>query len=253
MLLAAVGFSVTASTSHAGAGSAVTNEAEAEARWGAVLSQYVNPAGQVDFDGLSQDRADLNAYVAYIAKVGPNNHPERFRTRQARLSYYINSYNALSMHAVIEDGIPRSLGGLKKVSFFALKQHRIGTEWTSLYGYENNVIRKQGDPRVHFALNCMSVGCPRLPREPFTADQVDEQLDRETARFLGEARNLNVDHKRRTVTLSEIFDFFPSDFRAQSGSLIGYVNRYVDDDIPAHYEVEFFDYDWTVNRQRRGE
>lgn len=69
----------------------------------------------------------------------------------------------------------------------------------SLYSYENDVIRALGDPRVHFALNCMPVGCPRLPMTPFNAASLDDELDRETRRFMAETRNVRVDSASRTV------------------------------------------------------
>ena len=119
----------------------------------------------------------------------------------------------------------------------------------SLYSYENDVTRALGDPRVHFALNCMPVGCPRLPMTPFNAASLDDELDRETRRFMAETRNVRVDSASRTVWLSEIFDFFPEDFLAHSPTLLAYVNRYRANPVPTDCAIKFMDYDWTVNAQ----
>jgi hypothetical protein len=218
--------------------------------WTRVLERFVDERGRVDFDGLARDRADLDRYVAWVYAVGPNNRPEQFPTPQHVLAYHLNAYNALAMYNVIEDGIPTALTGFKKIDFFLLRRIRVGGESTSLYTYENSVIRKLGDERIHFALNCMSIGCPRLPREPFRAATLDAVLDREARFFFGESRNLMVDDPARAVRVSEILRFFTGDFLAKSPSLVAYVNRYRATPIPADYAVSFIPYDWTVNTQR---
>ncbi|MDQ6923475.1 MAG: DUF547 domain-containing protein [Pseudomonadota bacterium] len=224
---------------------------DADARWSRVLDRYVNDQGQVDFRGLAGDPANLNAYVDYIARVSPVSAPQSFPTREARLAYYINAYNALAMFNVVRMGIPESLTGLTKLRFFWLSQFQVGGESMSLYSLENRTIRPMGDERVHFALNCMSVGCPRLPREPFAAARLDEQLDREARRFFGEARNLQIDSKHDIARVSEILRFYTEDFLRKSPSLIAYIDRYAAGKVPGDYAVTFIEYDWTLNAQRR--
>ncbi len=216
--------------------------------WARVLNTYVDERGRVDFAGLAAGSDDLRAYVDYIAAVSPRSTPDAFATADAELAYYLNSYNALAMYNVIDTGIPQSLAFLfRKFTFFYWNEFNIGGEKISLYRYENDVIRRLGDPRVHFALNCMSVSCPQLPRVPFTANSVQRQLEAETRRFFAEARNIRVDHVRQTVEVSAILDFYTEDFLANDPSLIAYINRYRDDQIPNRYTVEFIDYDWTIN------
>jgi len=223
--------------------------AVANAHWAQVLNDFVNDQGQVDFHGLANRSADLDAFVDYIARVSPESAPSPFPTKESRLAYHINAYNALSMYNVIDSGIPKSLAGLTKLWFFGFKKFSIGGERLSLRSYENDVIRPAGDERVHFALNCMSVGCPHLPRDPFTAPGLDNQLDREARRFFAEPRNLRVFPERKTVRISEILKFYKEDFLRHSPNLIAYVNRYAPEKIPENYQVEFAEYDWTVNDQ----
>ena len=146
-------------------------------------------------------------------------------------------------------GIPRTLAGATKIKFFFLTRIRVGGEPWSLYSYENDVIRALHEPRVHFALNCMSVSCPRLPRVPFTGANLDAELDAAAREFFNDARNVRVDHASHTVHLSEILDFYTKDFLASAPSLLAYVNRYRAARVPEDYAVKFFAYDWTVNRQ----
>lgn len=217
--------------------------------WARVLDQHVDAQGRVNFAAIAANRRDLDRFVAYVYDVGPATHPQFFPTRSHVLAYHINAYNALAMHKVIEAGIPATLAGLRKVSFFAFGKVTVGGTPITLYAYENTVIRPLGDPRIHVALNCMAVSCPRLPREPFRAETLDQQLDREARRFFNEERNVEVDPAAKVVRLSEILDFYPDDFLLKSPSLIAYVNQYREVKIPADYAVRFFSYDWTINRQ----
>ena len=217
--------------------------------WARVLEKFVDEQGRVDFAAVARDHADLDRFVSYVYDIGPNNQPRQFAGADQVLAFHINAYNALAMHNVIESGVPTSLSGLKKIEFFYLRKVKVGGATISLYDYENKVIRALGDARIHVALNCMSVGCPRLPREPFLPATLNVQLDREAERFFNDPRHVQIDHAARKIRLSEILQFYTPDFLAASPSLIAYVNRYRRQPVPADYSVEFIDYDWTVNRQ----
>ena len=219
--------------------------AEPQAAWARVLQQHVLDDGRVDFVALRRDHADLDAYVAWVAAHGPATTPGLFPTPAARLAYYINAYNAVAMHAVVTSEHRPA----EKYRFFLLSAFTIDGKPVSLYVLENRVIRPLGDPRVHFALNCMARGCPRLPREPFDPMRLDAQLDRETRRFLDEPRNVQVDPPLRVVRLNEIFRFYTGDFVAHAPSLVAYVNRYRTEPIPADSRVRFIPYDWTLHQR----
>lgn len=217
--------------------------------WERVLKNNVDEQGRVNFSALEKDSGDLDHFVAWIYDNGPKTQPAMFPTANDVLAYHINAYNALAMYKVIHTGIPKTLSGFGKVSFFYFGKLRVDGEELSLYAYENDVIRKFGEPRVHFALNCMSVGCPRLPRERFKAERLDVQLDYEANIFFSESRNLHVDANQKVANVSEILQFYTEDFLAQSPSLIAYINRYKVEKIPEDLRVEFIPYDWTINKQ----
>jgi hypothetical protein len=220
---------------------------QAEAAWARVLNQHVDDQGRVDFTVIAANRADLDRFVSLIYAAAPDNRPDLFRGPQDILAFHINAYNALALYNVIDAGIPASLAGLRKVHFFALKKVTVGAKPISLYDYENNVIRKLNDPRIHFALNCMVAGCPRLPREPFVGARLNEQLDAATRLFFSEPRNLVVDPQRNVMRVSEILKFYTEDFLRQESSLPRYIARYRDLPGADSYTVEFIPYDWTVN------
>jgi hypothetical protein len=223
---------------------------EWEALWTKVLARHVDESGRIDFDALSHDHADLDRVVAFIAAVDPPSQPGRFPDRQSPLAFYINAYNALAMYGVVQAGVPESLGGLRKFTFFYLRTFTVGGKSISLYKFENEVIRPLGEERVHFALNCMVVSCPRLPRVAFSAGELDRQLDAAARGFVAEIRNVWLDPAKREVWLSAIFEFYPEDFLAHAPSLIAYVNRYRATQIPADFKVRFLPYHWTVNHSK---
>lgn len=233
------------------------------AAWGEVLERFVDERGLVDYPSLAEDPNDLESYLAAIAAAGPANRPELFPDRDHELAYYINAYNALTFEGVLDKG-PEidSVWGITGtgVGFFALRKVELEGRSTTLKKLEDDIVRERyGDARIHAALNCASIGCPRLPREPFEGSRLDAQLDAEMREFVGEPRNVQVDRAAGTVTLSKIFDWFEEDFLADERelgvaepTLIGYVNRYrpADAQIPAELEVRFADYDKRLNAQR---
>lgn len=225
------------------------NAAPPYAAWERVLQQFVDAEGRVDFAKLAQNRADLDQFVGYIWQYDPRNQPQAFPTRNHVLAWHINAYNALAMYQVLADGIPETLAGLKKVRFFALTKVQIGGQPTSLYQFENKVIRPMGEPRIHMALNCMSISCPRLPRFPFSGERLEAQLQQETERFVAEARNVEQDDANQVLRVSEIFKLYRDDFLQQAPSLTAWINRYRKTALPETYRVEFISYNWGINKQ----
>jgi len=153
-------------------------------QWTQVLTAFVNEEGQTDFAALAGDKEALSAYVDFVATVSPQSHPLLFSTPADVLAYHINTYNALAMYGVIDEGLLTDFDSFfKRLSFFKLRDIRIGGESTSLYDYENDVIRSLNEPRIHFALNCMVKDCPRLPMVPFDAAELEAQLSELTWQF----------------------------------------------------------------------
>ena len=213
--------------------------------WAKVLNDYVNEDGQVDFNRLKKEPEALLEYLNHVAVK--SNTDANFASVNHRLAFSINSYNAAAMYAVIRRNIPESNSGLlSRLRFFYLDKYRIGNKPQSLFAYER-MIRSLGDERVHFALNCMSVGCPHLPKEPFTGIDLDVELDREARLFFASREMLVVDHVNQRVRVSEILKLYTPEFLMKKPSLIDYINQYLTKPIPCHFEVSFLTYDWTIN------
>ena len=225
--------------------SSASDVGDPQAAWARVLATYVDTLGRVNFAALATHRSDLDRYVAYIAATSP----DAIADPSWRLAYLINAYNALSMYNVLESGIPERLDFFGRIQFFRLKHVVVGGKAISLYDLEKEKIRSVGDERVHFALNCMSVSCPRLPQVPFEGRTLDRQLDAAARAFFAEPRNLMIDRSRHEIWLSEILSFYKEDFLRRAPSLARYIDRWRSDNLPGNYEIRFFPYDWTINRQ----
>lgn len=227
----------------------------------ALLRRYVDDAGEgrVDYARLRRERGELDRFLAFVAQAGPASRPDLFPTGDHRKAFFVAAYNALVWRNVIDRPALRDVHAVR-VSFFYATRFVVDGAETNLKDLEDDRVRAAfHDARVHFALNCASVGCPRLSREAFTPERIDAQLDREARRFCNEARNVRVDAARRTVVLSRIFDWYDDDFaeheRAHGradGDRVTFINRYraLDAQVPRDYAVEFVDYDWTLNAQR---
>lgn len=231
--------------------------------WNSVVSRFVDERGLVDYDALAKDRAALDRYLAAIRTQGPESTPELFPARDDRLAYYINGYNALVFEGVLSRGPEKKSvwrGLISGYSFFVRMKVRIDGARTNLKTLEDETIRAGfKDPRVHAALNCASLGCPRLPRRVFLAETLDEQLDAGMREFVAEVRNVRVHASTRRVELSKIFDWFEEDFIGwlrgrgdEDPRILDFVNAYraADAQIPRDYRVGYMAYDKAINAQR---
>jgi len=219
--------------------------------WSATLDRFVDDQGRTDFMSLAKDTERLQRFVDAVGKVSPASHPDLFPTKEHVLAYHINTYNALAMKGIIERGIPANLSSLlKRASFFKFRRVVIGGKKTNLYDYENKVIRKLNEPRIHFVLNCMVVDCPRLPKKVFAPESLEADLQSAAVEFFNKPKHIEVSTDKKIVFLSGIMKFYTKDYVAsgKKQDLVSYVNQYRSNAIPTDYRVKFLNYDWTVNQ-----
>lgn len=222
--------------------------------WQQILNTYVDDQGRTDFVSLSANKAELDNIVRVVGAYGPNTNTASFASPNEVLAYHINAYNALAMHGVIEEGIPKNFNSFfKRAGFFKFRGIIIDGKKTNLYDYENKVIRPLNDPRIHFALNCMVRDCPRLPQTVFTPELLEQQLDQAAREFSNSSKYVQVDHEKEQIRVSAIFDFYTEDFvvSAKAQDLPNYIDHYRDKPLPSGYKVRFLKYDWTINQMPR--
>ncbi len=222
-----------------------------------VLKRYVLENGNVRYAELRDGREDLDRFVDQIAIVSPRSNPELFATREARLAYWLNTYNALVLWAFSQDypeKKDRLRGLIGRGLFFYQRKFTVGGERLSLATIENDIIRKQfHEPRIHFALVCASASCPDLTRDAYTGENLESLLEARTRRFLNRPENVTIDPVGRRITLSKIFDWYAEDFGADRAELLAFVARYRQDGaqlLEGKWKVDHFDYDWSPNDAR---
>jgi hypothetical protein len=204
--------------------------------------------GMVDYRGFQQDEAILDRYLDTLAAVDPAT-----LSPDEQFAFYTNAYNAWTIKLILsrypEIRSIRELGSLFR-SPWKKKIARINGELLTLDQIEHDILRKQfKDPRVHFAVNCASKGCPPLRDEPFTGNRLDSQLNQAAADFINAPRFNRLEGD--ILYISKIFDWFSEDF---DDDIIDTIIQFADAPLRdrleknrARIRVKYLDYDWSLN------
>lgn len=222
----------------------------------------------IDYAGIQKQRAELQDYLSKLADV----EPQQFSAwpTPERLAFLINAYNAWTVELILEeypdiDSI-RDIGGWFGSPWKQAIAPLLGKKRT-LDEIEHGMIRGSGEfdePRIHFAVNCASIGCPALRREAYVADDLEAQLEAQTRDFLSDrSRNAWRDD---ALYVSPIFKWYGEDFEAGwrgTDSLVEFLARYADalglsqDQKQALLDgkatIRYTDYDWRLNDDRHPE
>lgn len=232
--------------------------------WQDVLSAVATPDGYVRYAVLTQNRDGIRdklfRYVGLLGAVSPENRPELFASDTDRLAYWINAYNALAMYGVYQRGLPgNTLAGIPPGALYLTDRFRVGGKSYSLDSIEKQHVRSAGDPRIHFAVNCMSRSCPPLRQEPYAGDRLDAQLSEQGWSYLSDSRAVRRDGEK--VKLNSIFtNYYKGDFidayRRKSGDkdagLIEAIRPLAAPDSPVQSATGYssMGYDWSLNRAK---
>jgi len=211
-----------------------------------LLQRYVND-GVVDYQGFKSAEAELDQYLEILAQVDPQT-----LSRDERFAFYVNAYNAWTIKLILSR-YP-NLQSIKELGSFLRSPWkkelaRIDGKILTLDNIEHDILRPQfKDPRVHFAVNCASKGCPPLLGEPYTGARLNQQLDGAAKAFINDPQRNRLDNKGLYV--SKIFKWFAADF---SNDIVGFFKRYADEPMKTELErrstvkVKYLDYDWSLN------
>ena len=231
------------------------------APWTSILEAIVTADGKVDYARLAAQRAHLDEFIGTLAAASPDSHPAWFPTEEDRLAYWINAYNAFTLHAIISEYPITSVWKTRDGQFFQRPRHRAGGRAVSLDDVEHHILRAQfAEPRIHFAINCGSNGCPPMRPAAYEGPGLRTTLRAATEQFLHSEWNCRIDHTAHRVSISRIFKMYAEDFAGPRGTTQDYrlgVLRFVAQhtDVPlgsiADYEVVYNTYDWGLNDAAR--
>lgn len=248
---------------------AASTETIDHSEWDRLLGKYVT-AGQdgvnrVDYAAWkANDHAPLKAYVKGLESTDP-----RKLGRSEQFAYWANLYNAKTIEVLLdhypvesirEITINEGLLGFLKQSVGAggpwkAKLITVIGKPLSLDDVEHEIMRPIfKDPRVHYAVNCASYGCPNLGFEAFTGEKLDGQLDANAKAFINHPRGIDV--QGGSVKASSIYQWFQSDFGGTEAGVLNHVRKYAGDDLKNKLEgknsIANYDYDWSLNSIQRG-
>jgi hypothetical protein len=228
-----------------------------------VLSRYVKD-GLVDYKALCKD-ARLQQYVDSLAKTDP----EKLESRDAKLAFWINAYNAYTLKVICDHYPVSSINDLHFGGLFigqALgktvwhkKFVRINNQDLSLNQIEHEIIRpKFKEPRIHFALVCAAMSCPPLRSEAYQGANLDSQLNEQGRVFLNNPLHNRFDLKKEQARISKIFDWYGKDFGKNDTEVLLYISRYLPAETanaikanPERWDVEYIHYNWSLNDRDR--
>lgn len=206
-------------------------------RWNKILQKHVSESGNVDYEGIKNE-SEFEVYIDYLCE----NLPDDTWTREEKLAYWINAYNALTVDLILRNYPIKSIKDIK--DSWDQRLWQFGDKWQNLNDIEHKILREMNEPRIHFAIVCASISCPKLQNEAFTASNIETQLTKATKEFLNDAskNEISEDH----IKLSKIFKWFKKDFE-QDGDLIDFLNQYSDVNISSSAKKSFKDYNWNLN------
>ena len=224
-------------------------------------------ASQLRYQGMAQERAALKLYLDSVSAV-PRAEFNGWSKPQ-RMAFLINAYNAFTIELVLTKYPAlqsiKDLGSLLQ-SPWKKKFFTLFGEPTSLDDIEQAMLRQRGaydDPRIHFALNCASIGCPMLREEAYVAGRLDAQLDAQAERFMSDRSRNRYNGATGELEVSKVFDWYGADFQLGHhgiASVAAFMARYASrlTDVPAEQDkvrtqaarITFLDYDWRLNDAR---
>jgi hypothetical protein len=221
--------------------------------WTALLRKHVNAEGLVDYKGFIKDKDQLQAFLDELSSKPPASD----WTTNDKIAYWLNAYNAFTVKLIVDHYPVKSikdLGPKHQIIFINTpwdkRFFKIGGKTMTLNRIEHRILRRKfREPRIHFALNCASMSCPKLRREAYVGSKLDEQLTDQGNDFLRDKTKNKPDKEH--PKLSAIFDFYGKDMKKWSGkSLIDYINPFSPVKINADVDIEYLDYDWSLNEQK---
>ncbi len=223
--------------------------------WEALLHRYVDTDGRVNYALWKHSVNDIQALDQYLSSLSQAD-PKAKSSRDAAIAFWINAYNAVTVRGILTH-YPTSSIRNHTAKFLGyniwhdLLLH-VGDQSYSLDTIEHKILRSTGERRIHFAIVCASVSCPRLLNEAYVASRLDEQLSINSRDFFSRPQNFSL--SEHTANVSSILKWFAEDFGATPQAGLAAVSQYLPPAGQAlvasgDFQVSFLPYDWGLNER----
>ena len=224
--------------------------------WQALLDAYLktgDPSGinRFDYGALkanAEDRKTLSAYLKSLAGIDP-----RSFSRDEQMAYWINLYNALTVFVIVPrypvDSIKDIKSGIIDFGPWNLELFPLQGQKLTLNQIEHGILRPVWkDPRIHYAANCASLGCPNLSPEVYRSDNLERLLEQAALDYINHPRGAQVQGDELVV--SSIFEWYKVDFGNTDAGVIAHLKQYARPELAQildNYDSFSDHYDWNLN------
>jgi len=224
--------------------------------WNEILGKYVSASNGINlvaYGAVSRaDKGKLADYLDYLQSFTVT-----ALSRKTQFAYWINIYNALIVQVILEH---YPVNSIQEISYGLLtrgpwKKELIRVEeiYLSLDNIEHQILRPIfRDNRVHYALNCASIGCPNLQREAFTSENLEQLLDRGVKQYINHPRGASL--VDGALTVSSIFEWYAEDFGENDQQILAYMRRFAEPELRellnGRTSIDRYQYDWSLNEAR---
>ena len=224
-------------------------------KWVQILESYL----EVGDDGLNRFRygavtedgkTTLKSYLADLQAVDVT-----ALNRNEQFAYWMNLYNALTIDVVLDHYPVKSIRNISLSGFFTIGPWKaplvtVDGQDLSLDDIEHGILRGLWkDPRIHYGVNCASVGCPNLRPVPFSGKTVNDELAQAAIDYVNNPRGVRVEANR--VRVSSIYSWFKEDFGNNDQGVLEHLATYADEtlkaDLAKFSRINGYDYDWSLN------
>ncbi|WP_160114732.1 DUF547 domain-containing protein [Aquimarina sp. AU474] len=214
--------------------------------WDQILILNVTEDGMVDYEGVTTDVAVFYTYFRHLQKISPKD----YWSHEEKLAYWLNVYNATAMKMILDE---YPIGSINEIENpWKRKAFKTQNVRYSLDDIEHSILRKFGDPRIHFLLNCGSMSSPRLWNRAYTSANINESLEERTREFINDPQRNQINSS--TVRVSEIFKWYEDDFTSYNIDVIDFINQYAKVKIDRNLKIKeenYITYDWSLNKNHK--
>ncbi len=211
-----------------------------QSRYQTFLNDYLKK-NNIHYSQVVKNKKDLDILVKFLEQIDTAS-----LNRNEYKAFWINAYNISAIKGIIDHypvSSPKEISG-----FFSQIKHKIGKEKITLDDIEHKkILAKDRDPRIHFALVCVAMGCPALRDEPYKGKTIDKALDEQASKTINDSYYVSVLYNEEKVLVSELFRWYKDDFAQKSDSILAYFNKFKEKKIPLEYGIKWKKYDWTLN------
>jgi len=209
--------------------------------WDELLQNHVSNNGIVNYKSFKTEHNKLLDYI-YVLSLMHKNHRFESLSKEEKLAFWINAYNALTIDLILRNYPIKSIKDIKdpwKQRLWKLVDINYNLE-----EIEHDILRRMDEPRIHFAIVCASASCPKLNNKAYTAENLETQLTQATKDFLSDSNRNSI--SKDYLELSKIFKWFGYDF-TKNDSLIDFLKMYSGVQISKDAKIKFKDYNWDLN------